>query len=301
MSLLVTGSIGIDNVITPHGAADEVLGGSAAYFSLAASLFGPVRLVAVVGEDFPSEFRKVLASANVDLAGLEVRSGSKTFRWTGKYSADMNDRDTLEVQLNVLEERAARVPESFADSRVVFLANTHPTLQRETLQQVDSPMLSVCDTMDLWITTEYDELCKTLRSVDGALFNDAEIRQFTGKTNLVAAGRAVLDMGPRFTVIKKGEHGCMLVTAEGLTVIPAFPTPEVVDPTGAGDSFAGGMLGYLASVDEVDHAALRRALVRGTVAASYTVETFSLDRLRSIGAGDIEQRCKQFRDMLRID
>ncbi len=301
MSLLVTGSIGIDSVITPHGEATEVLGGSAVYFGFAAAAFTPVRLVGVVGEDFPDQFRDLLASDRIDLAGLETRSGSKTFRWTGKYSPDMNDRETLDVQLNVLGEAGPKVPAAFADSKVVFLANTHPALQRELLAQLDGGCLSVCDTMDLWIETEADELRRTLRAVDGVIINDGEARQLTGKGNLVEAGEAVLDMGPRFVVIKKGEHGAMLLTADSVTTIPAFPTKNVKDPTGAGDSFAGGMLGYLDQCGQSNTASLRRALVRGTVAASFTIEDFSLNRIREVAADDAEARVEQFTQMLRID
>jgi sugar/nucleoside kinase (ribokinase family) len=301
MSLLVTGSIGVDTVITPHGQASEVLGGSAVYFGFAAALFTPVRLVAVVGEDFPAEFRAVLASGRIDLAGLEVRPGSKTFRWTARYTEDMNDRETLDVQLNVLNEPVAQVPAAFADSDVVFLANSHPARQREMLAQVASPRLSVCDTMDLWIDSQRDELARTLAAVDGVIINDGEARQLTGETNLVAAGEAVLGMGPRFAVIKKGEHGALLVTRDSVTTVPAFPTKDVRDPTGAGDSFAGGMLGYLDQCGQHDTAALRRALVRGTVTASFTIEAFSLERLRQVTADEVEARTKAFVAMLRIE
>ena len=301
MSLLVTGSIGIDSVPTPHGDAHEVLGGSAVYFGFAAALFTPVRLVGVVGDDFPAEFRDLLASANLDLTGLEIRAGSRTFRWSGKYTPDMNDRRTLEVQFNVLAEAGPKVPPAFADSDLVFLANTHPARQREFLSQVRSPRLAVCDTMDLWIDTEGDELGKTLAAVDGVIINDGEARQLTGQANLVAAGEDLLTRGPRFVVIKKGEHGALLVTSESITAVPAFPTKDVRDPTGAGDSFAGGMLGYLDRCGADDADALRRAMVRGTVAASFTIEAFSLDRLCRITTDDVERRVEQFVAMLRIE
>jgi len=301
MSLLVTGSIGIDTVITPHGQAADVLGGSAAYFAIAAALFTPVRLVGVVGDDFPPAFRDVLASDRIDLSGLETRRGSKTFRWVGRYSPDMNDRETVDVQLNVLAEHGAKVPAVFADSDVVFLANTHPALQRGMLSQLRSPRLTVCDTMDCWITNEADELRRTLSAVNGVFLNDYEARQLTGLGNLVAAGRAILAMGPRFVVIKKGEHGALLLTRDDVTAVPAFPMENVCDPTGAGDSFAGGMLGYLDGCGQYDTAALRRAVVRGTVVASFTVEDFSLNRLRQIQAKDIERRTQDLLGMLRIE
>ena len=301
MSLLVTGTVGIDSVITPQGRASDVLGGSATYFSFAASLFTRVRLVAVVGDDFPAAFRDVLASADIDLAGLETRAGAKTFRWKGEYSPDMNERQTLDLQLNVVSEDPPKVPAEFADSEVVFLANTHPALQRELLGQVNSPRLTVCDTMDCWIEREPDELGKTLAAVDGVVLNDGEARQLTGQVNLVAAGEAILARGPRFVVIKKGEHGAMLVTGDSVSVIPAFPVRNVRDPTGAGDSFAGGMLGYLDRCGPGDTEALRRALVRGTVAASFTIEAFSLDRLRQVGPADVEARVAELVAMVRIE
>ena len=301
MSLLVTGTIGVDSVITPHGEASDVLGGSATYFSFAAALFTRVRLVGVVGDDFPAAFRDLLASADIDLAGLETRAGSKTFRWKGKYLADMNQRETLDLQLNVVSEDPPKVPAEFAESDVVFLANIHPGLQRGLLGQVKSPRLTVCDTMDCWIENEPAELRKTLGAVDGVVLNDGEARLLTGRMNLVAAGEAILGMGPRFVVIKKGEHGAMLVTGDSVSVIPAFPTKDVCDPTGAGDSFAGGMLGYLDGCGQHDTAALRRALVRGTVAASFTIEGFSLDRLRQVTPADVEARVGELVAMVRIE
>ncbi|MEE9295590.1 MAG: PfkB family carbohydrate kinase [Phycisphaerae bacterium] len=301
MTLLVTGSIGIDTVTTPHGTAEDVLGGSAVYFSFAARHFTPVRLVGVVGEDFPDEFRKVLQKSNIDLSGLETRAGSKTFRWTGKYVGDMNEAETAEVCLNVLAEAGPKVPAAFADSQVVFLANTHPALQRELLGQIRRPQLTVCDTVNHWIEHEGDEVLKTLSVVNGVIINDAESRQLTGKFNLIEAGEALMRLGPKFAVIKKGEHGAMLITPEGPTAIPAFPTKEVRDPTGAGDSFAGGMLGYLATTGDFGPKNLRRAIVRGTVAASFVIEGFSLSRVLEVSRDDIDERVKTFVDMLRID
>jgi sugar/nucleoside kinase (ribokinase family) len=301
MPLLVTGSLGIDTVATPHGTAADVLGGSAVYFAFAASQYTDVRLVGVVGDDFPPAYRDTLASRNIDLAGLETRAGSKTFRWSGKYSDDMNDRDTLEVQLNVLAEAGAKVPPAYADSDVVFLANTHPGLQREMRSAFRNPRLTVCDTMDLWIETAREELVKTLGVVDGLIVNDAEARQLTGCGNMVEAGEALLRFGPKFAVVKKGEHGALLISADGVTAIPAFPTKKVKDPTGAGDSFAGGMLGYLATLDRWNTAALRRGLLHGTVAASFTIEDFSLGRLKSLTREELDARVQQFADMLRIE
>ena len=300
MSLLVTGSLGIDTVETPHGRADEVLGGTAVYFSFAASLFVPVRLVGVVGDDFPPAFRDLLASRNIDITGLETRSGSRTFRWSGKYEGAMNEAATLDVSLNVLAERGPTIPPAFTDSQYVFLANTHPTLQRDLLSRLSAPKLVVCDTMNLWIDNERDELIKTLGGVNGVVLNDGEARLLTGQTNLVTAGRAILAFGPRFVVIKKGEHGSMLFTPDTTFALPAFPTEQVCDPTGAGDSFAGGMLGYLASIDRQDASALKAALVRGTAVASFTLEDFSLNRLRQVEPEDLKARVNALLDATQL-
>ncbi|MFQ5590435.1 MAG: PfkB family carbohydrate kinase [Phycisphaerae bacterium] len=301
MSLLVTGSVGIDTVSSPYGAAESVLGGSAVYFAFAASLYVPVRLVAVVGDDFPKEYTRALESREIDLAGLEVRKGSRTFRWSGRYGEDMNDRQTVDVSLNVLAEAGPTIPPSFVDSDIVFLANTHPTQQRELLSQIDSPKLVVCDTMNLWIDNERESLLRTLSVVAGVIINDAEARQLTTLRNLIEAGEKILALGPRFVIIKKGEHGALLVTAEGTTAVPAFPSKAVRDPTGAGDSFAGGLLGYLAEQGRDDVDALRRALVHGTVGASFVIEDFSLDRVKCLKRAQIDRRVKQFLTMLRFD
>lgn len=301
MSLLVTGSIGIDTVVSPFGRAEGVLGGSAVYFSLAASQYVPVRLVGVVGDDFPESFRAVLSGREVDLRGLEVRKGSKTFRWSGRYDGDMNQANTLEVDLNVLAERGPKVPEVFADSDTIFLANTHPALQRDLLKQVRSPKLVVCDTMNLWITTERDSLLATLSRVGGAILNDGEARQLTERTNLVEAGEWILERGPKFVVIKKGEHGALLVARGGVAAVPAFPTKVVRDPTGAGDSFAGGFMGYLDHQGEADFDRLRHALVRGTVAASFAIEDFSVRRVEKLARAEVDDRVKKFAAMLRFE
>lgn len=300
MSLLVTGSIGIDTVETPHGRAEEVLGGSAVYFALAARMFAGVRLVGVVGEDFPPEFRRKLEHEAIDLAGLETRPGARTFRWTGRYEGDMNEAHTVDVRLNVLEDHPPRVPEAYRDSDFVFLANTHPALQRELLAQVDSPRLAVCDTMNIWIANERAELEQTLQRVHGLVMNEGEARMLTGLTNLVEAGHAALAMGPRFVIIKKGEHGALIFTAEGVAALPAFPCARTVDPTGAGDSFAGGMMGYLASRGDVSPAALKRAVAHGIVTASFVVEDFSTRRLEQISRREFNERFKAYQEMLTL-
>lgn len=300
MSVLVTGSIGIDTVETPQGRADEVLGGSAVYFSLAAALFSDVRLVAVVGEDFDRALLNPLGSKRIDTDGLETRAGSKTFRWHGKYHENMDDRDTVDVQLNVLAEQNAPVPGEYADSRCVFLANTHPALQKELAQQFKDASLIVCDTMNLWIENEADALRETLAVVHGLVLNDAEARQMTGKYNLIHAAREILKLGPRFVVIKKGENGSMLVSHDDVFQVPAYPTSQVVDPTGCGDSFAGAFMGYLDEVGQFDGDALRGAMARGSVTASYVIESFSVESAAAITRQQVDGRLNELASMTRF-
>lgn len=295
MSLLVTGSIGLDSVETPFGTRQDVIGGSAIYFSYAASFFTPVRLVGVVGEDAPQQLFQVFQGRPVDTTGLEVRKGSKTFRWRASYVKDMNEAQTLETQLNVLAERAPTIPAGFLDSDFVFLANTHPALQQQMLGSLKQVRFAVADTMNLWIANERDELLKLLKRVDMLVLNDAEARQLTGKTNLVAAARQVLSLGPKYVVVKKGEHGCLLCTGDEVFALPAFPTDRVVDPTGAGDSFAGGMMGYLAARHSVTPDAVRRALAYGTCVASFTISDFSLGGLQATTREQVDRRLDELR------
>lgn len=301
MSLLVTGTIGIDTVETPQQRVDDVLGGSAVYFAFAASLLHPVRLVGVVGEDFPQAFRDLLEGQPIDTAGLEIREGAKTFRWHGKYLDDMNERESLRTDLNVVGEKPPIIPQSFHDSDYVFLANTHPGVQQEFIRQLKSPKLVVCDTMDLWINEFREDLVKTLGLVHGVVLNDGEARMLTGRKDLIHAGLEVLKFGPRFVVIKKGEHGAMLVTSDDQVVIPAYPTSKVLDPTGAGDSFAAGMMGHLAAVDQVDTPALKTAMAYGACVASITIEGFSLDALRKANRETLDARLARFKTMLTFD
>jgi sugar/nucleoside kinase (ribokinase family) len=298
MSLLVTGSIGIDTVETPAGKREEIIGGSAIYFAYAASFFTPVRLVGVVGEDCPKSLFSLFEGRDVDTSGLELRKGSKTFRWHGSYVKDLNEAVTVEVDLNVLAERAPKIPEKFLDSQYVFLANTHPVLQQQMLGHLKNPRLIVADTMNLWIQTERNELLKLLNRVHGLVLNDGEARLLTGEKNLVAAARHVRRMGPRFVVIKKGEHGSLLSTDRGEFVLPAFPTDCVVDPTGAGDSFAGGMMGYLSTQGTFSAATLKRALAFGTVVASFTIADFSLDGLSRATRDTIDDRWHEFKQSM---
>jgi sugar/nucleoside kinase (ribokinase family) len=298
MSLLVTGSIGIDTVETPFGKRDDVIGGSAIYFSYAASFFTPVRLVGVVGEDCPKSFFNVFEGREVDLGGLETRKGSKTFRWHGSYIKDLNEAVTVEVDLNVLAERAPKIPEPFLDSRYVFLANTHPVLQQQMAASLKSAKLIVADTMNLWIQTERNELVKLLKQIHGLVLNDGEARLLTEKKNLIEAAREVLKMGPKFVVIKKGEHGCLMCSEKESFVLPAYPADKVIDPTGAGDSFAGGMMGYLSTQGNFSSATIKRALAFGTVVASYTIADFSLGGLKSTDRDQIDDRWHQFKQAM---
>jgi sugar/nucleoside kinase (ribokinase family) len=300
-SLIVTGSIGIDTVITPTGRADEVLGGSCTYFAAAASFFTPTRVVGAVGEDFPDHLMDVFKQFNVDAGGLEKRAGSKTFRWTGEYRANMNERDTRDVQLNVLAEDLPPVPEAYRDSAYVFLANTHPAGQLALREQFPKAKLVVADTMDLWINTELDALKKLLLKIDGLVLNDSEAELLTGESNMIAASKQILQMGPKFVVVKKGEHGCLLQHAEGMGVLHAYPAVNVVDPTGAGDSFAGGMMGYLAEVDKTDLPSIKRALAYGTIVASYNIESFTLGRLEEISRADIDRRLNEYADAVSFE
>src|SRR5258708_760239 len=245
MPLLVVGSIALDSVETPHGVVTDALGGSATFFSYAASYFTPVRLVGVVGEDFPAAHRGMLEGRNIDTSGLKIEKDGKTFRWRGKYSGDMNMAETLEVHLSVFGSFDPELPPQFTDTPFLFLANGSPVVQRKVLSQAKNRQLVVADTMNLWIEIQRDELYALLREVDGLVLNDGEARMLTGEINLVRAGQKILDLGPKFVIIKKGEHGALFLSREETFVMPAFPLAHVVDPTGAGDSFAGGFMGYL--------------------------------------------------------
>jgi sugar/nucleoside kinase (ribokinase family) len=305
MSLLVVGSIAFDSIETPNGTVDDALGGSASFFSVVASFFTSPRLVGVVGEDFPDEHRRLFASRKIDTAGLVTAKG-QTFRWKGRYHLDMNTRDTLEVHLNVFGTFEPVLPENFRDSTYVFLANGSPSLQARVLGQVKQPRLVLADTMDLWIDTQRADLLNLLPRIDGLLLNDSEAKLLTGEDNLVRAGHAVRKLGPKFVVLKKGEHGAMLFHDERIFVVPAYPSANVVDPTGAGDSFAGGILGYLAAEDAAANGKtsrewdgqLRKAMAYGTVVASFTVEDFGLDRLKKLERAEIDARLEQYRTML---
>ncbi|HEY7413081.1 MAG TPA: PfkB family carbohydrate kinase [Vicinamibacteria bacterium] len=300
MSILVVGSVAYDTVETPFGTAERVLGGSASFFAVAASLFAPVRLVAVVGDDFGEKELAAFAGRPIDLEGLERAAGA-TFHWHGRYSFDLNSRETVRTDLNVFERFQPRIPPAHRRSEHVFLGNIDPSLQASVLDQVERPRLVACDTMNFWIERTPEELRRTLARVDVLLVNDAEARQLSGEWNIVKAARAVRAMGPRTLVVKKGEHGVLMFSDQGSFATPAYPLEEVFDPTGAGDTFAGGFVGYLAAAPVLDEEALRRAVVMGSTLASFCVEAFSLDRLLRLTRAEVDERFRLFKRLTHFE
>ena len=302
MSVLVVGSIALDTVKTPVEEHADLLGGSASYAAVGASFFSPVRMVGVVGEDFPKAHVEYFASRKIDLEGLRVEPG-KTFRWSGEYMWDLNTRETRSVELNVFEHFTPELPVSYVETEIVLLANIAPKLQSHVLDQVRQPRFVIADTMDLWINIANDDLRALLPRVDMLILNDSEARQFTGQTSLIKAGAAIRAMGPRFVAIKKGEHGCLLFGENEFFSCGAYPLEDIHDPTGAGDTFAGGLAGYLAAEERgnIEFAQLRRAVVFGSVLASFNVEAFSLERLRALSPADIDERYKMFRQMSQFE
>lgn len=295
MSIVVVGSIAFDDVQTDSGAVADALGGSALYFAAAASLFSPVHLVGVVGEDFPPGELEFLNARGVNTEGLEVVKGGKTFRWSGVYETDMNRRRTTNLALNVFSEFNPVLNNACRAVSHVFLANIDPELQARVLDQVESPEFVALDTMECYIRQKPEALRKVLRRVDLLFINDSEAQLLTGISNIVAAAHALLELGPRYVIVKKGEHGSLLVSRDGSFVTPAYPVRTVVDPTGAGDSYAGGAMGYLAMTRANDSETLRRAVVYGSIVASFLVEGFSLDTLRTLKRDDVERRLEHFR------
>jgi sugar/nucleoside kinase (ribokinase family) len=297
-SVLVIGTVAYDTILTPTGEAPMVLGGSATYFSWAASYFTKVNLVGIVGGDFRKEDHQLFTDRGIDTQGLVVKPASKTMFWRGRYFDDMNQRETLEFSPNVLTEFDPQLPASYRNVPYVFLANTHPKLQLQVLDQVEAPEFVVADTMDHWINNTREDLMQLLPKLDGLVLNDGEAKLLTGEPNLIRAGEKVREMGPSFVIVKKGEHGSYLVTKDGPFLIPGYPTKTVIDPTGAGDSFAGGMMGYLAADGSGAPGSLRRAIAYGSVIASVTVEGFGLSRLRQVNRYEINQRLEEYRQML---
>ncbi len=300
MTVLVVGSVALDSVETPFGKAEQVLGGSATFFSAAASLFTPVQLVGVVGADYPMEQLRDLQERGVDLEGLE-RADGESFRWRGRYRHDLNTAETLETRLGVFSHFRPKIPERFRSAPFVFLGNIDPRLQLDVLRQVRKPRLVACDTMNFWIESRRADLIELLQQVDVITLNDAEARQLTEEFNLVKAARWILDAGPRYVVIKKGEHGAFMFTRETVFFAPAYPLEEVFDPTGAGDSFAGGFMGYLARHGILDEAHLRRAIIYGSAMGSFAVERFSIDRFLEIEASDVVARVREFHRLVAFE
>lgn len=301
MSILAVGTVALDSIETPFGAADNVLGGSATYITLAARYFSEdVRLVGVIGGDFPAPYLERLRESGVDLRGLEIDPEGKTFYWAGRYHYDLNQRDTLATHLNVLETFDPVVPEAYRNSRIVCLGNLEPTIQRRVLEQMDRPELVVCDTMNFWIEHTPERLRETLRVVDCLIINDAEARQLAGEANLVRAARIIREMGPQILIIKKGEHGALLFTDGIIFSAPAFPLESIQDPTGAGDTFAGGFAGYLARESRIDADSLKRAVIYGSAMASFSVERFGPERLFELTDEVIHARVEAFRDLATI-
>jgi sugar/nucleoside kinase (ribokinase family) len=292
-TLVTVGSLGLDTLETPFERAERVLGGSVAYFALAARLYTDVGIVAAVGDDFPQQHVDLLDSKGVDLAGLQREPG-ETFFWAGRYHYDLNTRDTLETKLGVLADFQPRLPESYKRAPYVFMANILPTLQMAVQEQVVDPKLVVLDSMNLWISTQKEDLTEAMRRSDIVTINDEEARQYAETTSLLAAARAIMSHGPSGVIIKKGEHGVVYVSRKGVFGAPALLLEDVKDPTGAGDSFAGGFMGYLAESGDLSFAGIRRALVHGTAVASFTVESLGVDRLASITRDDVEARYREF-------
>ena len=293
MSILVVGTVAFDSIETPFGSAERILGGSASYFALGASFFAPVRIVGVIGQDFPQEYLELFSQRQIDLEGIKKASGD-TFHWRGRYHEDINVRDTLELHLNVLSGFVPDLPERYRDAEYVFLGNIDPLMQLEVLNQIRRMRLVVCDTMDHWIRESLDGLRQVLKRIEMLVVNDSEARLLSGESNIVRAARAILKMGPKVVLVKRGEYGVLQFSDSSIFATPAYPLEEVFDPTGAGDSFAGGFLGQLARSGDLTQQGIRRAIVYGTVVASFTVEDFGVKRLTSIAMHDIEERYRSF-------
>ncbi len=302
MSLLVVGSVAIDDIETPFGKVQNALGGSATYISVAASYFvTPVRLVGVVGGDFPTEAIDFLELREIDLEGLQIIKEGKTFRWGGRYHYDLNTRDTLFTDLNVFEHFKPVIPESYRKTTYVCLGNIDPVLQRNVLEQIDKPRLVIGDTMNFWIKGKNAELKKTLKLIDVIVVNDSEARQLTEEPNLIKAAKKIIGMGPKVVIVKKGEHGALLVTERTIFFAPAYPLEIINDPTGAGDAFAGGFIGWIAKTDDLSEENLKRAVIYGSALASFCVEEFSIERLKDLSYLEIQDRFREFRELSKFD
>ncbi len=302
MSLLVVGSVALDSIETPFGKVENALGGSATYISVCANYFTqPIRMVAVVGDDFPQEHIDFLDETLIDIEGLERVDGAKTFRWGGRYHTDLNTRDTLFTELGVFEHFNPVIPPSYKKSQYVCLGNIDPVLQKRVVEQIEKPRLIVCDTMNLWINTMLKELKETLRRVDVLIVNDSEARLLTNESSLIIAAKKILQMGPYVVIIKKGEHGALLMTENTFFSAPAYPLEKIFDPTGAGDCFAGGFIGWLARTDDLSDENLKRAVIYGSTLASFCVEKFSLDGIKELTYLTIVDRFREFKSLTHFD
>jgi sugar/nucleoside kinase (ribokinase family) len=303
MSLVVVGTVAFDKISTPFGSSDRIVGGAATYIGLSASQFHKdIKLVSVIGDDFPTEFLDGMRKRNINLDGLQIKKGEKSFFWEGKYRYDMNSRDTVETQLNVLADFKPELPESYKNTDFLMLGNLAPAVQLSVLAQLENrPKLIVLDTMNFWMDIAMDELREVIAKVDVITINDEEARQLSGEYSLVKAARKILDMGPKAIVIKKGENGALLINAEGMFYAPAMPLEEVMDPTGAGDTFAGGFMGYLAQSRDISFENMKRAVIVGSAMASFSVEKFGTERLLSISESEIDHRIQLFVDLVDFD
>ncbi|NIP39094.1 MAG: sugar kinase [Candidatus Dadabacteria bacterium] len=300
MSLLVVGSLGLDDIETPFGKVESVLGGSASYFSIAASMFTDVNVVAVVGEDFPAGHLDLLESKGININGIQKAEG-KTFRWQGKYGYDLADPETLGTYLNVFEKFDPKIPQEYKESDYVFLANIDPELQLNVLKQVDNPRLVACDTMNFWIENKKGALLEVLKSVDILIVNDSETRELGKDSFITKAARNILDLGPRILIVKRGEYGALKFSKRGIFWAPSYPLEEVLDPTGAGDSFAGGFMGYISKEDEITTSNLKHSVVYGCVVASFTVEDFSINRLSKLKEDELNTRHTAFMSLTNVE
>lgn len=303
MSLLMIGTVAFDAIETPFGKTDKIIGGAATYASMSASFFKKnINLVSVVGEDFPAEAISMLQQRGISTEGLQIKKGEKTFFWSGKYHEDMNSRDTLDTQLNVLSTFDPIIPDAYQDCEFLMLGNLMPSIQMSVLQRLKKrPKLVVMDTMNFWMEVAMPDLLKMISMVDVLTINDAEARQLTGEYSLVKAARKVLNMGPKYLIIKKGEHGALLFHENNVFYAPALPLEDVFDPTGAGDTFAGGFIGYLASVNDISFDAMKRGVIYGSAMASFCVEKFGLERVVGLTDSEVEERVQQFVDLVQFD
>ncbi len=300
MEILVVGSVALDSIKTPFGEVEGVLGGSSVYFSVASSYFVKTNLLAVVGEDFPEEYLNFLQNKNIDLTGLQRKRG-KTFRWKGSYDLDLSKVETLETSLNVFEDFHPQIPLKYQDSKYIFLANIDPELQLKVLEQVENPALIVGDTMNFWIEKRFEKLKEMIKRLDILIINEAEAREFTKETNLIKALQKILSLGPKIVVVKQGSYGALMFNGSSFFSVPAYPLEAVLDPTGAGDSFAGGLLGHLARTGSLEDKEIRRAIIFGSVMASFAIEDFGLNRLKRVNYKEIEARFKEFKELTHFE